>query len=258
MRTCPARLLVVVIPSVIGCSAAENSISLETLVQRTVAAQGGDSALDAVESVFRQRNERMFTLRKRPGLHLVVLLNDSGGIRYAEGFDGEHAWELEDDGPKVIASERARTALWHTTQFPSVLQPLSRMEDLGHELELMPPDTVDNTVYHRVLLRLSDGFERSYYISSETYHIERARDVRRFHAYEEEIQPIEAIWSDFRPVQGVWVPFTSGERNYETGERLSGGTLRQVRFNVSISDDVFSSHGDLSPFLQLIRESTGG
>lgn len=258
MRACPARLLVVLLPGVIGCSAADDSISLETLIERTVAAQGADSALATVESVFRQRNERMFTLRKRPGLHLVVLLNDSGGIRYAEGFDGEGAWELENDGPKVVASERARTALWHTTQFPSVLYPLSRMEYLGHELELMPPDTVEGVAYHRVLLRLSDGFERSYYVNPETYRIDRARDVRRFHAYEEEIQPVEAIWSDFRSVDGVWVPFTSGERNYETGERLSGGTLRQVRFNVPISDDVFSPNGDLSPFLKLIRELTGG
>jgi hypothetical protein len=122
----------------------------------------------------------------------------------------------------------------------------------------MMPDTADGVAYHRVLLRLSDGFERSYYIHSDTYRIERVRDVRRFHAYEEEVQPIEAIWSDFRPVDGVWVPFTSGERNYETGERLSGGTLHQVRFNVPISDEVFSLGGDLRPFLQLIREFAGG
>lgn len=258
MHVCPDRLAVALALGVVGCAGAERSVSLETLVESTVVAMGGDSALETVESVFRQRNERMFTLRKRPGLHLVVLLNESGGIRYAEGFDGEQAWELENDGPKVIAGERARTALWHTTQFPSVLRPLSRMEDLGNEIELMQPDTVEGVEYHRVLLRLSDGFERSYYINSQTYRIERARDARRFHAYEEETQPIEAIWSDFRPVEGVWVPFTSGERNYETGERLSGGTLRQVRFNVAISDDVFSPHGDLSPFLKLIRELTGG
>jgi hypothetical protein len=258
MRVCSDRLVVALALGIVGCADAEHSVPLETLVERTVVAMGGDSALGRIESVWRQRNERMFTLRKRPDLHLVVLLNGSGGIRYAEGFDGEQAWELENDGPKVQASERARIALWHTTQFPSVLYPLSRMEDLGHELELMPPDTVDGVVYHRVLLRLSDGFERSYYINPDTYRIERARDVRRFHAYEEEIQPIEGIWSDFRPIDGVWVPFTSGERNYETGERLSGGTLRQVRFNIPISDDVFSLGGDLGPFLQLISELTRG
>ena len=216
---------------------------------------GGESTLDAVKSVWRQRNERMFTLRMQPSFHLVVLLNDTGGVRYAEGFDGEVAWELENDGPKRRASERAQVALWHTTQFPSVLRPLSRMSELGHEVELVGRDTVENSDYYVLLLRLSDSFERTYYVNAETYRIERARDHRRLHAFEEDIQPIEGVWSDFREIDGVWIPYTTAERNFETGERLSGGTMRQIRLNVSVPHEVFHLGGDLTPFLDLIRAS---
>lgn len=240
----------------VSCSSNNRSSELSEIVQRSVDAMGGGAALAGVESVWRQRTERMFTLRKRPNFHLVVLLNDTGGVRYAEGYDGADAWELEHDGPKVRAGERAQTALWHTTQFPSVLKPLSSMEELGHRLEVAPPDTVDGVVYYVVQLRLSDGFERAYYVNGDTYRIERARDVRRFHAYEEEVQPIEGTWSDFREIGAVWVPFTTGERNFETGEQLSGGTMRQIRFNVSIPDEVFTVDGSLEPFLHLIRELT--
>ena len=128
------------------------------------------------------------------------------------------------------------------------------MDDLGHQLELAPADTVDGAAFHVIRLRLSDGFERAYYINAETYRIERARDVRRLHAYEEEVQPIEGTWSDFREIDGVWVPFTTGERNFETGEQLSGGTMLQIRFNVSIPNEVFFLDGSLEPFLRLIRE----
>jgi hypothetical protein len=215
---------------------------------------GGEAALQGVESVFRQRNERTFTLRKRPAFHLVVLLNDTGGVRYAEGYDGEVAWELTDDGPKTRASERAQIALWHTTQWPGILKPLSRMRELGHAVELIGQDTLQDIAYHRLLLRLSDGFEREYFVNAQTYRIERARDRRRLHAYEEEIQPIEGLWSDFREIDGVWVPFTTGERNYDTGERLSGGTMRQILLNASVPDEVFSLDGSLEPFLRLVRQ----
>jgi hypothetical protein len=241
----------------VACSTVEPLPDLDEIVARSVDAMGGEAALDSVESIYRQRNERTFTLRKRPHFHLVVLLNDEGGVRYAEGYDGEVAWELVNDGPKVRAGERARVALWHTTQFPGVLKPLSRMEALGHELELAGVDTVGSSEYYRLLLRLSDGFAREYYLDAHTYRLERARDARRFHAYEDEIQPIEGVWSDFREVDGVWVPFTTSERNFETGERLSGGTMLDIRTNVEVSEEIFRLDGSLQPFLDLARELTG-
>lgn len=247
----PATFVGVIAASA-ACSTVESRPSLDELLGRSVDAMGGTEALDRVESVYRQRNRNTFTLRKRPHFHLVVLLNDEGGVRYAEGFDGRVAWEIVDDGPKIRATERARVALWHTTQFPGVLKPLPGMQALGHELELVGVDTVETIEYYLLLLRLSDGFEREYYLNAQTYRLERARDARRFHAYEEEIQPIEGVWSDFRQVDGVWVPFTTGEVNVQTGERLSGGTMLEIRTNVEVPEEVFRLDGSLRPFLDLI------
>jgi hypothetical protein len=246
----------VLVAASVACSTGDSRPGLDEIVTRSVDALGGAAALDRIESVYRQRNQNMFTLRKRPYFHLVVLLNDEGGVRYAEGFDGEVAWEIVDDGPKVRATERARVALWHTTQFPGVLKPLTQMGGLGHDLELAGVETVGTTEYYRLLLGLSDGFEREYFLNAKTYRLERARDVRRFHAYEDEIQPIEGVWSDFRQVDGVWLPFTTGEVNFETGERLSGGTMLDIRTNVEVSEEVFRLDGSLQPFLDLIRELT--
>lgn len=229
------------------------AMTLPRLLERCTAAMGDGERLSAVRSIWRQRNRHTFTLRKKPDHHLVLLLDDEGKVRYAEGFDGEAAWEQVGEGPKVAVGARARIALWHTTQFPSVLDPLASLPKLGHELELAGEETVEGTPYHRVLLRLSDGFERMYYVNAGTYRLERSRDVRRHHTYEEQAQPIESVWSDFRKVEGLWLPFTTAERNHETGERLSGGTMRQIRLDVDVPDEVFRLEGSIEPFLELVR-----
>lgn len=230
-----------------ACGAPEPS-TLAQIVERHTEAMGGREKLATLRSVLRQRNETTFTLRAKPHFHLVLLLEEDGSLRYAEGFDGEVAWEQSGDGPRTVVEGRPREALWHTTQFPSNLNPLHGVEGRGHALALVGRDTLDGTAYHHLRLTLSDGFVRDYYLSAETYRIERSRDVRRHHAYEEDVQPIEAVWSDFRRVDGFWFPFVEIERNYETGERLWGGTPhRRVHVNVEVPESVFRPDGDLAP-----------
>ncbi|HSM17027.1 MAG TPA: hypothetical protein VK845_08560, partial [Gemmatimonadales bacterium] len=65
---------------------------------------------------------------------------------------------------------------------------------------------------------------------------------------------IEGTWSDFRQVESLVLPFTTGERNYETGERLSGGTMVQIRLDVLMPEAVFSPTGSLQPFLDYLRK----
>jgi hypothetical protein len=112
---------------------------------------------------------------------------------------------------------------------------------------------IDAVDYIEILVRLNDGFERTYYVHPQTYQIERSRDVRRHHAYEEAQQPMESTWSDFRRVEALVLPFTTVERNYETGEQLSGGTMIQILLNVQMPETVFSPTGTLEPFLDLVR-----
>jgi hypothetical protein len=229
--------------------------SLESIIQQNEQALGGRTALDRVQSVWRQRNARTFTLRQKPNNLLVVLLNEGGGIQYAEGFDGTTAWEIQDDGRKQPVSKRARTALWHTTQLPNMLRPLARIREGGHELALIGREEIDDVNYFAVLVTLSDGFERTYYLHPGTFMIERSRDIRRHHAFEDEMQPIESTWSDFRSVGPLTIPFTERERNYETGEQLSEGTMVQIRLNVLMPETVFAPDGDLTPFLDLVRQA---
>ena len=250
----PAVILVLIL--IAGPASAQRTTSpiLEDILRRNEEAMGGRVALDGVQSVWRQRNAHTFTLRQKPDKHVVVLLDSAGSVRYAEGFDGTDAWEIVDDGPKRPVSQRARTALWHVTQFPSELRPLARLRDSGHSLSMLGRSRIGGLEYFEILVRLSDGFERTYYVHPQTYQIERSRDVRRHHAYEEQQQPIEGTWSDFRQVESLVLPFTTGERNYETGERLSGGTMVQIRLDVLMPEAVFSPTGSLQPFLDYLRK----
>ena len=226
---------------------------LDEITRFHTAAMGGESRLAELRSVWRRRNERTFTVRKKPHFHLVLLLNESGGVRYAEGYNGRIAWEQIDDGPRREVGERARTALWHTTQFPSNLNPLHQIRERGHSLEFLGIEVMDDRTFYRLLLTLSDGFEREYYVNAESYRIERSRDTRRHHAYEEKAKEIETIWSDFRNVDGYWFPFTTMERELKTGQGLSGGTMLDIKVNVDIPDETFGLEGDFEAVLAPIK-----
>ena len=237
-----------------GPSGSPGPDDLRALIAKVVEAQGGEEALAGVTSVFERKTDRLFSLDERDR-RVVVLVNSAGDIRYAEGFDGSDAWQIVQDQPKQALPEEGRAAIWRLTQLPSVLVPLSRMEELGHSVELAGRASIEGTEYYDLALKLSDGFERHCFINSTTYRMERARDTPQASAGE--AQPIETFWSDFRSVDGVWIPFESGQRNYETGEQLSKHTLQEVTLNVVVPDDVFRLDGSLDPLLAIIMDQIG-
>ncbi|HEX9692940.1 MAG TPA: hypothetical protein VGA22_12665 [Gemmatimonadales bacterium] len=199
----------------------------------------------------------MITVTKRPYFHKVELFTEDGRLRYAEGIDGQVAWEQSaTDSTRHPVTGRPAQALWRVLQWPTALNPLYRMADRGHTLSLQRDTILDGTRYHEVLLTLSDGFQRTYYVNAETYLIERARDDRRLHATDESIQSIEGIWGDFRDVDGYTFPFYSEERNFVTGERFYGSTLLEVRVNVGVPDAAFGLEGVSRPdeLRALLRE----
>ena len=52
----------------------------------------GKAVLDNLEVVWSQIDERAFLVRKKPHFVLILILDDKGGIAYAEGFDGKVSW----------------------------------------------------------------------------------------------------------------------------------------------------------------------
>lgn len=233
---------------ILGCSMDAPTPTLDEIIERNTAAMGGQARLEQLLSVRVVRNETMITVTRRPYFHKVELFSEDGRLRYAEGVNGFVAWEqTSTDTVRRPVIGRPAQALWRVLQWPGPLNPLYRLAERGHTLSQLPDTVLDGTRYHLLLLTLSDGFERQYYVNSDTYQIERARDYRRRHASDEEVQNIEGVWGDFRTVDGYVFPFYSEERNYATGERFYGSTLLAVQVNVDAPDDEFSLAGSSNP-----------
>ncbi len=242
MRWCCAPALLAALTS---CAPGD---PLDQLLERNAEALGGRARLEEVQSIQIVRNEQMMAVTRRDGFHRIELFNPDGTLRYAEGIARGAAWEQTADDPvRRPVSGRPAEALWRVLQWPSVLNPLYRIENQGHSLTLLPDTVLDGTSYRVVLLTLSDGFERVYFINAETSLIERSRDHRRLHAYEESAQNLESLWGDYRALNGVRVPFYVAERNYDTGELLYGTTFLDVRLNVDVPEEQFSISGVSSP-----------
>lgn len=244
----PNRIAWTVTLVILGCSMDAPTPTLDEIIERNTAAMGGRARLEQLRSVRIVRNETMLTVTRRPYFHKVELFSEDGRLRYAEGINGFVAWEQTSaDTVRRPVTGRPAQALWRVLQWPGPLNPLYRLAERGHTLSQLPDTVLDGTRYHLLLLALSDGFERQYYVNSDTYQIERARDYRRRHASDEEVQNIEGVWGDFRTVDGYVFPFYSEERNYATGERFYGSTLLAVQVNVDAPDDEFSLSGSSSP-----------
>lgn len=234
--------------------------TVDQVLRRNLEALGGAEAVERVRSLRIVRDARTVVHRTGQGVLVELVDREGGGMLYAEGFDGETAWEqLPEDAERRVVTGRPQVALWHTIHFPSVVSPLATAPERGHRVEVVGREAVDGTSYVVVALTLSDGFRKHLYLHPDTWRIERERDRRRFHAYEEDQKNIEVVLGDFRRVDGVVIPFSVQERDLDTGEILGSATFLEVAVNASVPADAYSVEGSSDPArLVALIEAAGG
>jgi len=213
---------------------------LADILERNATAMGGRGRLDSLSSVVTLRTPTSLTSLKLPHFVLVEGFDSTGAVAYAEGYNGQHAWEqTRRDTVRRLVTGRAEVALRRVVQWPGNILALYRLPDFGHALELEGSEQIDSVVYYRIRLTLKDGFTRSYFLNAKTFLIERARDTRELHANDGNTREIETVFADYRPVDGYRFPFTVFERDVHTGERLFGRTVLAIFPNAEIPDSLF-------------------
>jgi hypothetical protein len=217
-------------------------LTLPQLLDSNAVAMGGRERLDTLQSVVTLRTRSSLTSLKLPHFVLVEGFDSTGSVNYAEGYNGRQAWEqTRRDSSRRVVTGRPEIALRRVVQWPGNVLPLYRLAEFGHSLHLEGTDTIDGVVHYRIRLTLTDGFQRWYFIDSETYRIARARDTRELHANDGNIRDIETVFADYRAVGGYWFPFTVFERDLRTGERLFGRTMLAIFPNADVPDSLFDA-----------------
>lgn len=177
----------------------------------------------------------------KPG-YMLMTATYSDGVVITEGFDGERAWEhLERNPEPVYVEGDAYKGLAQGAHSPIFLYGLHDMTEMGADVTKTGCVTLADTTYYLVRVKATYGTDIVYYVSAETFRVERARSYRALHPTLDPTQiTIEERWDDFRIIEGVLYPFAYSQWDVDKGERLSHLEVRSVEIDGEATPDLFA------------------
>lgn len=218
-----------------GCTVSDDAPgeergTLDRLVQRNVAAMGGEETLDSLRNVDVRFElvEPSFSVEGRyrataDGRMRVDVFADGNHV-FSEGIDASGPWQRSGAGaPVEPVGEMGAAALRHGIEY--ALFGLHRFPERGHELSYAGRKTVEDTDYPVVKVTLSDGFETHLFIDPSTGLVARRRDVRALHPdLDAEERPLETVYESYEELCGV----RRATRSVRI-DRQSGDTVQTTR-----------------------------
>lgn len=215
----------------LGCTATddvdgEERTTLDRLVERNMAAMGGEEALDSLRNidVVFEVIEPSFTARGRyravsDGRMRVDVFIDGSHV-FSEGIDGSGPWQRAGPGaPVEPVGEMGAAALRHGIEL--ALFGLHRFPERGHELSYAGRETVDGTEYAVVKATLRDGFDTYIFIDPATGRVARRRDVRALHPdLDAEQKPLETVYTSYDELCGTLRATRSVRIDLRTGDTV--------------------------------------
>lgn len=190
-------------------ASAQETPSLETVLQKHAEALGGMERLDAVDTLrlsgtfIAFSEEGTFTLtRMRPNGYL--LRYQMLGSDLVESYDGEDAWTIHPDLglPQAVPMNHAeRAAVQAQADF---FGPLIRPDQKGHTVTLVGRSDFEGTDAWELSVVRSDETEETWYLDVDSYLPVGRRTVTtdwgRPH-------PLTVFYDDWREVDGIQLPF---------------------------------------------------
>lgn len=188
---------------------AQETPSLDTVLQRHAEALGGPERLAQVESLrmtgtwIAFSEEGTFTLtRLRPDRYRLDY--QMLGKDLVESYDGDDAWTIHPDLglPQAVSMNHAeRTAVKAQADF---FGPLIRPAEKGHQVTLVGRSDFEGADAWELAVVRADGTEETWFLNAETYLPVGRRTVTtdwgRPH-------PLKVFYDDWREVEGVRLPF---------------------------------------------------
>lgn len=192
---------------------------VDSLLARHAAALGGLERLLAARTRYTESSLRMESTglegRVRTWSALPCFSRteiDLGLFSVRQGFDGERAWIVDQNGKVSFREDPASVSDRETTCMLESWAYL--LGDDAIEAEAAGPDTVGGVPCETVVLRPADGSPCRLLLSRETFL--PAATVISSPAGE-----IRQLFGDWRPVEGIMVPFETVTEHTAIGQRLA-------------------------------------
>ena len=200
--------------------------TLAEVVRRNTRARGGAAALDRMRSIGVDveiteggQTHNGHYAATRAGLVRIDVY--AGGKHVgSEGIDRQGVWILGKDGPRPSVAVGAGNALKHGAE--NHLFGWNRFPQRGHQLALMPSQTVEGVRYAVVRVRYSTGHVSYFYVDPLSWQAVRRRDERAYHPdVSQKQQRVESRSLDFQSVGGIVAAHRNEDYDLDTGKLLS-------------------------------------
>lgn len=220
--------------------AAQPPVTVESIVEKNIAAKGGSDLLTATQTVRMSGRVttpggqlQMSVWAKRPDRKRTEAEHD--GQKLIEAFDGTNGWLKR--GGLPAQSVPPGPALENAKRQAEFDTGLLNYKERGRRIELASPLPIQGAWHLRVTPE--QGPVSHYYIDATTG-LER-RTVMSVPGRGGQSSTLEMRFSDFRKVEGRTVPFVV--EMVVDGKPMSKTELDKIEFNVPIDDAFFRMPG---------------
>jgi len=245
-RSGPARAVLALGLLVLACAA--NADPLDDILHCNAEALGGDDALERIDTL------RIELDIEEPGFEVTgtwvgsrdgrmrIDVHADGERVFAEGLDGERAWQWTPGDGVSLSDERGKAALRHGIEAPGRFYTLRQLRARGARLELLEPGPLAREGEWQIRLARDDGTVIDFFLDRSSCLPTREVSRRAFHP---DIDPTEVLIQTVHnePVEvGGVLRFRLGESSeLPTGEWLGTTRVRRVEHNVELTEGFFEA-----------------
>lgn len=245
-RSGPARAALALGLLVLACAA--NADPLGDILHCNAEALGGDDAFARVDTL------RIELDIEEPGFEVTgtwVASRDgrmridiqAGGERvFAEGLDGERAWQWTPKDGVSLSDARGKAALAHGIEAPGRFYTLRQLKARGARLQLLEPGPLARQGEWQIRLARQDGTVIDFFLDRSSCLPTREVSRRAFHP---DIDPSEVLiqTTHSQPLEvGGVLRLRLGESSkLATGEWLGTTRVRAVEHNVELGEGFFEA-----------------
>jgi outer membrane lipoprotein-sorting protein len=229
-----------VLVACVGSAPKSQSLTVDEIVARNLAAKGGVEKLRAVTSVKMSGRlkgpggqTQQISWAKRPNLRRREM--SSEGRTFVLGFDGKTVWAIDplvSAEPREITGPQAEMTRQATDDFDS---PLLDYKAKGHTVELVGTEAVQGISMHRLRVTTKTGAIQEIYLNAETL-LESKMVMQLDQGGRKAI--VASEFSNYKAVDGITVPFHI--RQTLNGQLMAEVFYDQVQFNMAMSETLFA------------------
>lgn len=222
--------------------------SLDEILACNAEALGGGSAFESIDTLSIQLDiaEPGFDVRgryvaSRDG-RMRIDVSAEGRRVFAEGLDGQRAWQWSPDHGVTESGERGAATLRNGVESPGRFWTLEQLRDRGVSVELVKSAVLARPDEWQLRLTRGDGSMLDYLLDRTSCLPTREVSRRAFHPDVDPTEvPVETTFSEAFTVQGVLRFRRSESRRLDTGEWLGTTVLRDVQQNATLADGIFEA-----------------